>query len=167
MGLKFESLIYSVPVRAVPPFRVPPYRGGTAERFGRFCRCIPRNGAERCGTAERLSYPQASLAFPSVHVADNELAFMFVEVLLSLLSVFDVAAGDQGFQGGAEFVVAYLYVGGSKVLAQLVLAHLCPMCFEELAYLCHLVLPGGNVNGSAGDGDLDRAVLVGDQVCHA
>ena len=84
-----------------------------------------------------------------------------------MLPVFDVAAADQGFQGCAEFVVAYLNVGGSKVLAQLVLAHLCPMCFEELAYLCHLVLPGGNVNGSAGDGDLDRAVLVADQVCHS
>ena len=97
MGLKFESLIDSVPEPAVPPFRVPPYRGGTAERFGRFCRVFRRNGAERCGTAERLSYPQASSFFPSVHVADNELAFVFVEVFLSLLPVFDVAAADQGF----------------------------------------------------------------------
>jgi hypothetical protein len=113
MGLKFESLIYSVPEPAVPPFRVPPYRGGTAERFGRFCRVFRRNGAERCGTAERLSYPQASLAFPSVHVADNELALMFVEVLLSLLSVLDVAAGNQSFKGCAEFVVADLNLCGS------------------------------------------------------
>ena len=60
VGLKSVVVIYSVPERAVPPFRVPPYRGGTAERFGRFCRVFRRNGAERCGTAERLSYPQAT-----------------------------------------------------------------------------------------------------------
>jgi len=59
MGVKFEFLILSVPLAAVPLFRVPPYRGGTAEQFGRFCRVFRRNGAERCGTAERLSYPQA------------------------------------------------------------------------------------------------------------
>ena len=92
MGLKFESLILSVPEPAVPPFRVPPYRGGTAERFGRFCRVFRRNGAERCGTAERLSYPQASPFFPSIYVADHELAFVFIEILLSLFFVLDVAA---------------------------------------------------------------------------
>jgi len=59
MALKFELFIYSVPLAAVPPFRVPPYRGGTAERFGRSCPAVLRNGAERCGTAEQLSYPQA------------------------------------------------------------------------------------------------------------
>ena len=64
MALKFELFIYSVPLAAVPPFRVPPYRGGTAERFGRSCRVFRWNGAERCGTAERLSYPQAIFLRP-------------------------------------------------------------------------------------------------------
>ena len=68
MALKFELFIYSVPLAAVPPFRVPPYRGGTAERFGRSCPAVLRNGAERCGTAERLSYPQATSLRPGRNI---------------------------------------------------------------------------------------------------
>ena len=71
MGLKFESFIYSVPLAAVPLFRVPPYRGGTAEQFGRFAPAVLRNGAEQCGTAERLSYPQATSLRPGRNIRNR------------------------------------------------------------------------------------------------
>ena len=97
MGIKFESLIYSVPSAAVPLFRVPPYRGGTAEQFGRFAPAVLRNGAERCGTAEQLSYPQALFRFPGIYIADHELILELVEILLSLFPKVDEAAGKQLF----------------------------------------------------------------------
>jgi hypothetical protein len=84
---------------AVPLFRVPPYRGGTAEQFGRFAPAVLRNGAEQCGTAEQLSYPQALFRFPGIYIADHELCFEFVEILLSLFPKFDEATGKQLLQG--------------------------------------------------------------------
>ena len=95
MGIKFESLIYSVPSAAVPLFRVPPYRGGTAEQFGRSCPANPRNSAEQCGTAEQLSYPQVLLCFPGIYIADHELILEFIEILLTLFSEIDEAASKQ------------------------------------------------------------------------
>ena len=77
-GVKFESFIYSVPLAAVPLFRVPPYRGGTAEQFGRSCPAVLRNGAERCGTAEQLSYPQA--AYSASHALTSPIMNWFLNL---------------------------------------------------------------------------------------
>ena len=95
MGLKFESFIYSVPLAAVPLFRVPPYRGGTAEQFGRSCPAVLRNSAEQCGTAEQLSYPQVLFRFPGIYIADHKLILEFIEILLTLFSEIDEAASKE------------------------------------------------------------------------